>query len=165
MTSTAPAVMRALVVTITDDADSEANGIGQIAAELLHEAGFGVDGTVVVDSDAVAVRAALNTGVIGGVDLVVTIGATGVAPRDIAPEVTTEVVDRELHGLCEALRFSAITAGLTDAVISRGVIGVSGSTLIANVAASRAAVRDGMATLLPLAQAVIAEISDPGIED
>ena len=108
------------------------------------------------------IRTALNTAVIGGVDLVVTVGGTGVAPRDVTPDVTAEVIDRELIGIAQALRWSGMAAGVVDAVISRGLVGVSGSTLVANIAPSRAAIRDGLATLIPLAQHVISELSDLG---
>ncbi len=105
------------------------------------------------------IRNALNTAVIGGVDLVISVGGTGVTPRDVTPEATAEVLDRELPGISEALRSSGLAAGAVDAVISRGLVGISGSTLVANLAASRAAVRDGMATLTPLASHVIGQLS------
>ena len=78
----------------------------------------------------------------------------------MAPEATGAVLDRELPGIAEALRASGVAAGSTDAGLSRGLAGISGSTLVVNLADSRAAVRDGMATLGPLAAHVIAELSN-----
>ena len=62
-------------------------------------------------------------------------------------------------GICEALRSSGLAAGATDAGLSRGLAGVSGSTVVVNLASSRAAIRDGMATLCPLVSYVVAQIS------
>ena len=156
---------RALIVSITDQLvhGQGDNGAGALVTELLTEAGFVVDGAVTIASDAVDIRNALNTAVIGGVDLVVTVGGTGVAPRDVTPDVTREVLDRELPGVGEALRWSGMTAGVVDVVVSRGLVGISGSTMVANIAGSRAAIRDGLATLIPLAVHVIEELSDPEI--
>jgi molybdenum cofactor synthesis domain-containing protein len=144
--------------------DRRARGVeedhsGPLVAELLVEAGFVVDGVVVVSSDEIEIRKALNTAVIGGVDLVVSVGGTGVSPRDVAPEATRAILDRELLGIAEAIRASGLAAGSVDAGLSRGLAGVSGSTLVVNLAGSRAAVRDGMATLGPMAAYVIAELS------
>ncbi|MDG3012229.1 MogA/MoaB family molybdenum cofactor biosynthesis protein [Rhodococcus sp. D2-41] len=152
---------RALVVIVDDRAAHQGtpDATGPLVTELLTEAGFLVDGTVLVAADPVAIRNALNTAVIGGVDLVVSVGGTGVSPRDVAPEVTSEILDREIPGIAEALRTSGLAAGAVDAGLSRGVAGVSGSTLVVNLASSRAAVRDGMATLSPLAGQVIAQLS------
>ncbi|HEY4991574.1 MAG TPA: MogA/MoaB family molybdenum cofactor biosynthesis protein [Nakamurella sp.] len=154
---------RALIVSITDHTlhGEDDGGVGALVTELLAEAGFVVDGSVAVPSDEVAIRTALNTAVIGGVDLVVTVGGTGVSPRDVTPDVTEEVIDRELPGIAQALRWSGMAAGVMDAIVSRGMVGVSGSTLVANLAGSRAAIRDGMATLNPLAIHVIEQLSDP----
>lgn len=154
---------RALIVSVTDQIVNgvDESGAGALVTELLTEAGFTVDGTVAVPSDESDIRSAINTAVIGGVDLVVTLGGTGVSPRDVTPDVTAEVIDRDLPGIAEALRWSGMAAGVTDAIISRGLVGVSGSTLIANIASSRAAIRDGLATLIPLAAYVIAALSDP----
>jgi molybdenum cofactor synthesis domain-containing protein len=163
--STTPHSGRALIVSITDQlvhGESD-DGAGALVTELLTEAGFVVDGSVAVPSDTVDIRNALNTAVIGGVDLVVTVGGTGVSPRDVTPDVTGEVLDRELPGIAQALRWSGMAAGVTDAVVSRGLVGISGSTMVANVAGSRQAIRDGLATLIPLALHVIGELSDPQI--
>ena len=127
---------RALIVSITDHLvhGEDDAGAGALVTELLQEAGFVVDGSVLVPSEAVDIRTALNTGVIGGVDLIVTVGGVGVAPRDVTPDVTAEVIDRQLPGIAQALRWSGMAAGVTDAVVSRGLVGVSGQTLIANIA-------------------------------
>ena len=132
---------------------------GPLVTELLEEAGFVVDGSVVVAGEAVDIRNALNTAVIGGVDLVVTVGGTGVSPRDVTPDATAGVLDQRVAGIAEAIRASGLAAGAVDAGLSRGLSGVSGSTLVVNLASSRAAVRDGMATLTPLVGHVIEELS------
>ena len=152
---------RALVVIVDDRVahGEQDDNSGPLVTELLEEAGFIVDGTVAVEGEVVDIRAALNTAVIGGVDLVVSVGGTGVSPRDVAPDVTAEVLDREIPGISEALRSSGLAAGSLDAGLSRGLAGVSGSTLVVNLASSRAAVRDGMTTLTPLAAHVISELS------
>jgi len=156
-----PMAGRALVV-IVDDRTAHGDSVdstGPLVTELLNEAGFLVDAVVAVAADEVEIRNALNTAVIGGVDLVISVGGTGVSPRDVTPDATADVLDRELLGISEALRSSGHAAGALDAGLSRGLAGVSGSTLVVNLAASRAAVRDGMATLTPLASHVIGELS------
>ena len=154
-------VGRALVVVVDDrtaHGDEEGHS-GPLVTDVLGEAGFVVDGVVVVSSDEVEIRNALNTAVIGGVDLVVSVGGTGVTPRDVTPESTLDLLDRELLGIAEALRASGLSAGIADAALSRGLAGISGSTLVVNLAGSRASVRDGMATLGPLAAQIIAQLS------
>ena len=97
------------------------------------------------------------------IDLVLTVGGTGVGPRDRTPEATRSVLDQLVPGIAQALRSSGLACGAVDACTSRGISGVSGSTVVVNLAASRAAVRDGMATLTPLISHVIAELS--GMEE
>ena len=156
-----PRIGRALVVIVDDRAShgDHENTAGALVTELLEEGGFLVDGVITAPGEAVAIRNALNTAVIGGVDLVVTVGGTGVSPRDVTPDATDGVLDRRIPGIAEAIRASGLAAGAVDAGLSRGLVGVSGSTLVVNLAASRAAVRDGMATLTPLAPHVIDELS------
>ncbi|GAA4560546.1 molybdenum cofactor biosynthesis protein MoaB [Pseudonocardia xishanensis] len=156
-----PQIGRALVVIVDDRVThgETQDRTGPLVAELLEEAGFVVDGAVTVPGEAVAIRNALNTAVIGGVDLVITVGGTGVSPRDVTSDATAGVLDRPIPGIAEAIRASGLAAGAVDAGLSRGLVGVSGSTLVVNLASSRAAVRDGMATLSPLVAHVIGELS------
>lgn len=105
---------RALVVVVDDrTAHGDEDHSGPLVTELLAEGGFMVDGVVAVSADEVEIRNALNTAVIGGVDLVVSVGGTGVTPRDVTPEATREILDREILGIAEALRASALAAGDT----------------------------------------------------
>ncbi len=150
---------RAMVVVVTDRLNEREDSIGPLVTELLEEEGFLVGGVVGVASDEAEVRKALETAVVGGFDFVVTVGGTGVGPRDITPEVTEEILDQRLPGLAEAIRSSGLTAGAVDSIVSRGYVGVSGSTVVANLAPSRAAIRDGMATLCPLVSYVVAQLS------
>lgn len=156
------ATPRALVVVIDDRAvdGDDPDLLGPLVVELLEEAGFHVDATTAVSGDEVEIRNAINTAVIGGVDLVVSVGGVGVGPRDVAPEAAEPLLDRRLHGIEEAIRSSGLSAGAADAGLSRGLAGISGQTVVVNLADSRAAVRDGMATLMPLAHHVIAAISE-----
>jgi molybdenum cofactor synthesis domain-containing protein len=152
---------RALVVVVDDRVaqGEQEDNIGPLVTELLEEAGFIVDGSVAVAGETVDIRNALNTAVIGGVDVVITVGGTGVSPRDVTPDATSGVLDRPIPGIAEALRASGLAAGAVDAGVSRGLVGVSGSTLVVNLAGSRSAVRDGMATLSPLVTHVIEQLS------
>ncbi|MDH3021412.1 MogA/MoaB family molybdenum cofactor biosynthesis protein [Gordonia alkanivorans] len=153
---------RALVVVVDDEAahGEDQRLLGPLVGELLAEAGFHVDAAVVVPGDEVEIRNALNTAVIGGVDLVVSVGGVGVGARDVTPEATEPLLDRRLRGIEEAIRSSGLAAGATDGGLSRGLAGISGQTLVVNIADSRAAVRDGMATAAPLAKYVIESISE-----
>ena len=153
-------VGRAMVVVVTDRLGEHEDSIGPLVTELLEEEGFFVGGVVGVASEETEVRKALETAVVGGFDFVVTVGGTGVGPRDITPEVTEEILDQRLPGIAEAIRSSGLTAGAVDSIVSRGLVGVSGSTVVANLAPSRAAIRDGMATLCPLVSYVVGQLSD-----
>lgn len=154
-----PIAGRAMVVVVTDRLGEQEDSIGPLVTELLEEEGFLVGGVVGVAAEETEVRKALEIAVVGGFDFVVTVGGTGVGPRDITPEVTEEILDKRLPGIAEALRSSGLTAGAVDSIVSRGYVGVSGSTVVANLAPSRAAIRDGMATLCPLVAYVVAQLS------
>jgi len=154
---------RALVVIVTDHPDDSAQDTSRLAGELLVEAGFTVDGAVIVRSKKSKIRQAIETGVVGGVDLVLTIGGTGVGPRDKTPEATRAVLDQMVPGVAQALRSSGQACGAVGACTSRGISGVSGSTVIVNVASSRAAVRDGMATLTPLVHHLVDQLQKSSV--
>lgn len=148
---------RALVVLV-GDRTADDDRTGDLMVELLEEDGYRVDAVVVTPSEKEEIRKALETAVVGGADLVVTVGGVGVGPRDVVPEATRKVLDRRLSGIEQALRFSGLAAGATEAGLSRGLAGVSGSTVVVNLADTRAAVRDGMATLGPLVHHVIGDL-------
>lgn len=84
-------------------------------------------------------------------------------PRDKTPEATRAVLDQMVPGVAQALRSSGQACGAVDACTSRGISGVSGSTVIVNVASSRAAVRDGMATLTPLVHHLVDQLQKTSV--
>ena len=84
----------------------------------------------------------------GGVDLVITTGGTGLAPRDVTPEATLEVVDRTIPGLSEAMRAKGMKK-TAHAMISRAVCGTRNETLIVNLPGNPNAVKEGLLAILP----------------
>src|ERR1700730_7825118 len=125
MEQSAELVGRALVVVVDDrTAHGDEHHSGPLVTELLTEAGFVVDGVVAVAADEVEIRNALNTAVIGGGGLVVSVGGAGVTRRDVAPEPPRDILDREILGIAEAIRASGLSAGIIDAGLSRGLAGV-----------------------------------------
>jgi molybdopterin adenylyltransferase len=83
-----------------------------------------------------------------GLDLVLTTGGTGFAPRDVTPEATRDVIEREAPGLAEAMRAASL-AITPHAMLSRAVAGIRGTTLIVNLPGSPKAVRENLETILP----------------
>ena len=130
---------RALIVIVTDHPGEQSDSTSQLVSELLAEANFRVDGAIVVRSKKSKIRQAIETAVVGGVDLVLTVGGTGVGPRDKTPEATRSVIDKMVPGVAQALRSSGQACGAVDACTSRGLSGVSGSTVVVNLASSRTA--------------------------
>ncbi len=121
---------------------------GPLLAEGLTELGYQVDPVVVVP-DGEPVEQALRAAVAEGVDVVLTSGGTGISPTDRTPEMTRRVLDREVPGIAEALRAYG-TAKVPTAMLSRGVAGVAGRTLIVNLPGSTGGARDGLAVLGPV---------------
>lgn len=116
---------------------------GPVIAEWLTAKDFDVQGPV-VRSDGPDVAAALAAAV--GADLVITSGGTGISPTDRTPQATTALVDYEIPGLAAAIR-SEGSDKVPTAVLSRGVVGVAGRTLIVNLPGSTGGVRDGLTVL------------------
>lgn len=155
-------VRNAFVVLIGDHfEDPEATTA--LMVELLEEANFSVDAVVSAANTKREIRKALDTAVVGGADLVITLGGVGVGPRAKTPDATRKVLDSRLQGVEQAIRSSGMGAGALDAGLSRGLAGVSGQTVIINLAESRAAVRDGMATIVPLVYHVLDDLCRWGV--
>lgn len=114
--------------------------------ELLDAEGFDVVRRVVPD-DAAAIAAAIEE-LASDALLVLTTGGTGFAPRDVTPEATRPLLDREAPGIAEAIRADAL-ARTPHALLSRGVAGLRGATLIVNLPGSPGGCRDGFAVLQP----------------
>src|SRR5213078_1503658 len=131
---------------------------GPVLARLLAEAGCTVDGPLVVP-DGSAVEVALREAINAGYHVVVSTGGTGLTPGDLTPEMTRRVLDREIPGIPEALRAAGAAAGVPSAILSRGVAGVAGRTLIVNLPGSTGGVRDGMAVLGPVLGHAISQIN------
>jgi molybdenum cofactor synthesis domain-containing protein len=124
---------------------------------LRDEAGCEVvDGPVVVP-DGEPVEAALRQGLAGGYDVVVTTGGTGLTPMDLTPEMTARVISREVPGIAEAIRL-ANREKVPTSVLSRGLAGQAGNTLIVNLPGSSGGVRDGVAVLAPILRHAIDQI-------
>jgi molybdenum cofactor synthesis domain-containing protein len=141
-------MIRALAITISNRAAAGTypDKSGPVLAGLLREADCEVDGPVVIPDGSV-VEQALRDGVAAGYDVVVTTGGTGLTPGDVTPEMTSMVIDREVPGIAEAIRAAGAAAGVPAAVLSRGLAGFAGTTLIVNLPGSTGGVRDGMAVL------------------
>lgn len=139
---------RALVVTVSTRASAGvyADESGPAAAEALRVLGFEV-GDVLVVPDGPGVGSALRAAVDEGYALVVTTGGTGLAPDDVTPEQTAPVLDRPVPGLAEAVRTAGVAAGATAAVLSRGVAGLAGRTLVVNLPGSTRAVTESLAAI------------------
>ena len=129
---------RALVLTISDSAASGTREdlSGPEARKLLEEAGFEVAAVDVVPDERPRIEDRLRRACDQDrVQLVVTTGGTGLAPRDVTPEATASVIDREVPGMSEMMRLEGLKK-TPRAALSRGRVGVRGSTLIINLPGS-----------------------------
>ncbi|WP_025618055.1 MogA/MoaB family molybdenum cofactor biosynthesis protein [Salinispora cortesiana] len=122
---------------------------GPLLVAGLRELGCTVDEPVIVVPDGDPVGAALSAAAAEGVDVVVTSGGTGINPTDRTPEVTRELLDHEIPGIAEAVRAYSRDR-VPTAVLSRGVAGVLGQTLVVNLPGSTGGARDGLAVLGPI---------------
>jgi molybdopterin adenylyltransferase len=140
--------VKAAVLTVSDGvvAGTREDKSGDLLAELLAAEGYEVERKVVPD-EASEIAAAI-TQLADAAALVLTTGGTGVAPRDVTPEATRSVIDREAPGIAEAIRADSL-AKTPHALLSRGVAGVYARTLVVNLPGSPGGCRDGFAVLQP----------------
>jgi molybdopterin adenylyltransferase len=140
--------MNAAVLTVSDRVSrGEADdGSGDLLDELLRADGYDVERRVVPD-EADEIAAAIEDLAVRAA-VVLTTGGTGLAPRDVTPEATRTVLQREAPGIAEALRADSI-AKTPHGLLSRGAAGVVGRTLVVNLPGSTGGCRDGYAVLRP----------------
>lgn len=138
-------VARVIVASNRAAAGTYPDRSGPVIVDWLRDRGYHVDRpSVVPDGDPVA--DALRTAVSERVDVVITTGGTGISPTDRTPEATRTVLDYEVPGLADAIRRAGLPAVPTS-VLSRGVVGVAGRTLVINLPGSAGGVRDGLGVL------------------
>lgn len=125
---------RAAVVTVSDKgfAGEREDESGRVVRSELEAAGIEVGRTDMVPDEREIITGALIEICGQGYDLVITTGGTGLSPRDVTPEATMEVIDREVPGMSEAMRSESLKI-TPHAMISRSVCGLRGSTLIVNL--------------------------------
>ena len=142
-------VRRALVVTVSDrSARGERDDVsGPVAVGRLAREGFEVEGPTVVPDDIEPIADALRAAVQRGVDLVVTTGGTGLSSRDVTPEATDTVIERDVPGLADLMRIEG-RRQTPMAVLSRARVGTAARTLIVNLPGSPAGVEQSLDAIL-----------------
>ena len=155
--------MRAAVLTVSDGvaAGVRDDRSGDILAGLLAEEGFEVERLVVAD-ELDEIEAAIVE-LSGRATLLLTTGGTGLAPRDVTPDATESVIDRQAPGIAQAIRADAI-AKTPHGLLTRGIAGVRGRTLVVNLPGSPGGCSDGFAVLRPALRHALELIADEPTE-
>jgi len=140
-----------VIITVSDRAAAgvRADASGPAAELAVRAAGYDDVAVVVVPDDVDAIRAELREAIAGAAALVLTLGGTGIGPRDRTPEATAAVLDLELPGVAEVLRERGRRATPT-AALGRGRAGVAGGALVVNLPGSPRAAVESLEVLLPL---------------
>ena len=147
-----PSQIRAIVLTISDSAASGArvDGSGPAVTSLLQDSGVTVYGSEILPDERELIAGRLREICASGdANLIVTTGGTGFAPRDVTPEATRDVIEREAPGLAEFMRSESFK--ITPlAALSRSVCGIRGRTLIVNLPGSIRGARENLTAILRL---------------
>lgn len=130
---------------------------GELLAALLDDAGHRVGFRRIVADDVESIRTAVADAVEAGAEAVLTTGGTGLTPTDVTPEAVRPLLDREIPGIAEALRLASRDR-VPTAVLSRGVAGSIGATLVVTLPGSPGGVRDGIAVLGPVLQHAVDQL-------
>jgi len=150
----------ALVLTVSDRsfAGTREDASGAAIAARLGELGFAVERGVVPD-DQPAIASAIETAAAHH-RLVITTGGTGLTPRDVTPQATTTVLDYEVPGIAEAIRADG-RRSTPFAALSRGLVGVRGGSLVANLPGSPKGALESLEVLVPLLDHALETLSGP----
>ncbi|MCF6742928.1 MogA/MoaB family molybdenum cofactor biosynthesis protein [Blastococcus sp. KM273128] len=160
MTAALPPDARAMVLTASNRAYAGVydDRSGRALADGLAALGFDVEGPHVRPDDVTELENVLRNAVDAGFDVVLTTGGTGLSPTDVTPEATRAVLEREAPGIAEAVRRYGAGNGVPTAVLSRGLAGIAGRTLVVNLPGSTGGVKDGLAVLGPLLPHVVSQL-------
>jgi molybdenum cofactor synthesis domain-containing protein len=123
---------------------------GPALAALVTAQGWKVERTAILPDELAELRDTLSTWADeGGLDVILTTGGTGFAPRDVTPEATRQVIEREAPGLAEAMRFESLKS-TPHAMLSRALAGLRGSVLIINLPGSPKGAVENLQVILPV---------------
>jgi molybdopterin adenylyltransferase len=141
---------KAAVVTVSDKgaAGEREDRSGEVVRGALQEAGIEVVRRDIVPDDLEGLKALLGELCDSGLNLVVTTGGTGLSPRDVTPEATLAVIEREVPGMAEAMRAESLKV-TPHAMISRAACGLRGSTLVINLPGSPKGARECLEVVMP----------------
>ncbi|MHB8833017.1 MAG: MogA/MoaB family molybdenum cofactor biosynthesis protein [Desulfobacteria bacterium] len=157
-------MIRAAVVTMSDRSfrGERPDASGPVVAEMLRSLPAEIAQQVVIPDETPFIRRALIHFCDAlELDLIVTTGGTGVDPRDVTPDATREILDREVPGMAEAMRADS-QKRVPTAMLSRAVAGIRGKTLIVNLPGSPGGARENLAVLLPVLPHAIGKIRGEG---
>lgn len=162
----APPERRVAVLTVSDRvaAGERDDASGPVLAERLEEAGWTVVDLAVVPDEVERIVGRLRSWSGERVPLVLTTGGTGVAPRDVTPDATRLVADREVPGIAEALRAASLSK-TPHAMLSRAAAAVSGRTLIVNLPGSPKAIHETFDVLAPVLDHAVRLIGPERVTD
>ena len=140
----------AKVITVSDRSarGERPDGSGPVVKALLEEAGYQVVDCIIVPDELEKIAQALRKGAEEDVALILTTGGTGFAPRDVTPEATLSVVERQTPGIPEAMRAASMRI-TPRAMLSRSVAGILKRTLIVNLPGSPKAAKENLEAVLP----------------
>ena len=143
--------IRTAIITLSDKGSrgEREDASGKVIREMIADIGASdVHYEILPDDKSSLMETLARLADAGNIDLIITTGGTGVAPRDVTPEATSAVIDRELPGMAEAMRAESLKK-TPHAMISRAVAGIRKQALIVNLPGSPKAVRENLAVILP----------------